>query len=260
MILLFLINFSYKIDGYFTLRYDKEIYLYGSEVNFRFIFGEDYDRLLIFLQIPFTSHFNHHFWQHYGDGYIHLKSPMGNLNLKIGRFDIPFSLLKYYDTHFLIFQPLYEDALGYKKNIGTTLFGYLKDFLFDINYSFKDKKLANPIFTLRFGLDKEKIKTGFSFLKEREKFISLDMNLIHLLFDFQSELIYSWDKKKGIFLTINFTPFWELETKFSYKYWEKENNFNLELAKDWKIFELRGALDYLLEKEIKPIIQLNFKI
>ncbi len=261
MILLFLIlSFSYKIDGYFTWRYEKELYLHGSEINFRFILGEDFDRLIIFLQVPFTSHFSHHFWQHYGDEYLYLKNSMGNLNLKIGRFDIPFSLLKYYDTHFLFFQPLYEDVLSYKKTIGATFFGYIKDFLFDFNYSFKNWELKEPIFTLRFGLDKEKGKFGFTFLKEKEKFIALDLNLIYLIFDFKSELVYSLKKSKGIFLILTFIPIWELETKLGYKYWEKENNFNLELTKNWRFLELKLGFNYLFKKEFKPIIQGNFKI
>lgn len=261
ILLLFLLNFSYKINGYFTWRYDKEFYLYGSEINFRFIFGEDYDRLLIFLQIPFTSSFTHHFWQHYGDGYFHLKNPMGNLNLKIGRFDIPFSLLKYYDTHFLIFQPLYEDVLGYKKNIGVSLFGYCKDFLFDFNYSFKNWNIKNSISIFRFGLEKEKTKLGFTFLKEEEeKFAVFDINIVYLLFDFKGEIIYSFKKKKGIFGAVTFTPFGELETKFGYKYWEKENNFNLELTKNYQFLELKLGINYLFKKEFKPIIQGNFKI
>ncbi|MEO0096478.1 MAG: hypothetical protein ABIK78_00020 [candidate division WOR-3 bacterium] len=261
IILLFLLfNFSYKIDGYFTWRCDKEFILHGSEIDFRFVFGEDYDRLLIFFQIPFASHFNNHFWQHYGDEYFYLKSPMGILNLKIGRFDIPFSLLKYYETHFLIFQPLYEDVLGYKKNIGVSFFGYLKDFLFDFNYSFSDWEFKNLVFTLRLGLDKEKSKFGFTFLKEKEKFAAFDINLIYLLFDLKSEFVYSFTKKKGIFFVLTFIPFWELETKFGYKYWEKENNLNLELAKDWRFLELKLGINYLFKKEFKPIIQGNFKI
>lgn len=261
MILLFLIfSFSYKIDGYFTWRYERKFYLHGSEIDFRFTWGEDFDRLIIFLQFPFTSNFSHHFWQHYGDEYFYLKSPMGDLNLKMGRFDIPFSLLKYYDTHFLLFQPLYEDVLGYKKNIGASFFGYIKDFLFDFNYSFKNWELREPIFTFRLGLDKEKNKLGFTFLKEKEKFIALDINFIYLLFDFKGELVYSLKKEKGIFLIITFIPIWELETKFGYKYWKKENNFSLELTKNWKFLELKLGFNYLLKKEFIPIIQGNFKI
>uniref|UniRef100_A0A7V3ZV76 Uncharacterized protein n=1 Tax=candidate division WOR-3 bacterium TaxID=2052148 RepID=A0A7V3ZV76_UNCW3 len=43
-----LINLSYKINGYFTMRYQKEFYLHGAEINFQFTLGEDYDRLIIF--------------------------------------------------------------------------------------------------------------------------------------------------------------------------------------------------------------------
>ncbi|MEO0101298.1 MAG: hypothetical protein ABIK84_02735 [candidate division WOR-3 bacterium] len=260
MILLFLLfNFSYEIDGYFTWRMKKELYLHGSEIDFRFVLGEDFDRLIIFFQIPFTANFSPHFWHHYGDEYFYLKSPMGNLNLQMGRFDIPFSLLKYYDTHFILFQPLYEDALGYKKNIGTSFSGYIKDFLFDFNYSFKDWELRDPIFTLRLGLDKERGKLGVTFLKEKEKFIALDLNFIYLIFDFKSELVYALNKAKGVFLIITFIPIWELETKLGYKYWE-ENNFNLELTKNWKFLELKLGVNYLLREGFRPIIQGNFKI
>jgi len=259
--LFFITNFSSKVDGYFTIRYHKEIYLHGSEINFQFLFGEDYDRLLIFLQLPFTSHFNHHFWHHYGDEYIYLKKPMGNLNLKIGRFDIPFSLLKYYETHFLLFQPLYEDFLGYKKNFGAALDGYLKDFVFDINYSFQDLKTMRPIFTLRLGIDQDKFKGGLSFLKDKEKFLALDINLLYLIFDLNGEFLYSFNKKKGIFFAFSFIPFWELETKFSYKYDGKNNILNWEISKDLiKIINLRMAFDYLPDKKFQPIFQINFKI
>lgn len=258
-----LINLSYKINGYFTMRYQKEFYLHGAEINFQFTLGEDYDRLIIFLQIPFSSHLNSHFWHHYGDEYVYLKQPMGNLNLKIGRFDIPFSLLKYYDTHFLLFQPLYEDFLGFKKNFGAALDGYLKDFVFDINYSFKDLKTMIPILTFRLGIEQNKFKSGLSFLKEKEKFFALDINFNYFIFNLNGEFIYflNKNKKKGIFFTSSFVPFWELEMNFGYKYNGENNILNLEISKDWiKLVNLRMALNYLMNKNWQIIFQLNLKI
>jgi len=261
ILIYFLINFSYKIDGYFTMRYQKEFYLHGSEINCRFILEEDYERLIIFLQIPFSSHFNSHFWHHYGDEYLYLKQPMGNLNLRIGRFDIPFSLLKYYSTHFLLFQPLYEDLLGFKKNFGAALDSYLKDFVFDINYSFKDLKKMVSILTFRVGIEQNKFKGGLSFLKEEENFFAVDINLIYFIFDLNGEFVYALNKKKGIFFTLSFQPFWELETNFGYKYNGKDNILNLEISKDLiKIINLRMALNYLMNKNFQPIFQINWKI
>uniref|UniRef100_A0A7V3ZVH5 Uncharacterized protein n=1 Tax=candidate division WOR-3 bacterium TaxID=2052148 RepID=A0A7V3ZVH5_UNCW3 len=120
-----------------------------------------------------------------------------------------------------------------------------------------------PILIFRLGIEQNKFKSGLSFLKEKEKFCALDINFNYFIFNLNGEFIYflNKNKKKGIFFTSSFVPFWELEMNFGYKYNGENNILNLEISKDWiKLVNLRMALNYLMNKNWQIIFQLNLKI
>ena len=148
---------------------DMMFILHGAELNIKYTYAnESGDRLLAFVQIPYSTHFKTDmFLEHYGDAYLIVKGSLKQPNIRIGRFDIPFGLIKNFDSHTTLLQQLFYKSLGIKKDIGAEVFGFYKMFTYDISFtqgfnSFQKPRNDHPI-TLRLGLDNDAVKLGISY-------------------------------------------------------------------------------------------------
>ncbi len=178
LILLFgipLLIFALDVNGAIDTRLeiadfkDPQFMLHGAELNIKSSYADQSgDRLIFTLQIPYSPHWKTEmFLYHYGDVYAIVKGALGRPNIKIGRFDIPFGLLKTFDSHFTLLPQLFDQGLGIKKDIGAQVFGYYKILTYDISFTqgFNRWEMARndrPI-TARIGLENDAIKCGISY-------------------------------------------------------------------------------------------------
>lgn len=177
--LLVIVSLTYgitDINGAFDQRIvsndfdDYNYVLHGAEINIKYTYADQSgDRLILAVQIPFSSHWKTDmFLYHYGDAYLILKGRLGEPNIRIGRFDIPFGLLKTFDSHFSLLPQIFDRSLGLKKDIGAEVFGYYKMLTYDVSFthgfnSWNTSRNDRPI-TARIGLEIEAIKCGISYL------------------------------------------------------------------------------------------------
>ena len=113
--------------------------IHGAEVNFKYIFqGESGDWATLVLQASYSpdfDFFSREFNYHYGDKYFVLKGPRGQVNLKLGKFVVPFGNLQYYVSHLLVLQPMFARSLGIREDIGLEVGGYFKDYEYDMSFT-----------------------------------------------------------------------------------------------------------------------------
>ncbi len=224
---------------------DYEFTLHGSEINLRYTYSDlRGDRLIFFLQIPYSSHLaSEMFFHHYGDAYLLLRGQLGEPNIRIGRFDIPFGILKTLDTHFSLLPYLYSYGLGVKKDIGAAVFGYYKILTYDLAFTQGFNNLTSPRMdkpiTIRLGLETEGLKAGLSILAstmmEKKIFRRLGIDIEKNInpFVLRAEII-SGDKPegKGFSLLLDFPFFFGSEGKVTYLLWTEEKtyaNYGVEL-------------------------------
>jgi len=125
-------------DGQGKINSDNFL-IHGVEVNFKYIFqGESGDWATLVLQASYSpdfDFFSREFNYHYGDKYLVLKGPRGQVNLKLGKFVVPFGNLQYYVSHLLILQPMFARSLGIREDIGLGIGGYFKDYEYDMSFT-----------------------------------------------------------------------------------------------------------------------------
>lgn len=260
---------------------NTDLSLHGAEINLRYTYSDDMgDRLLLFFQIPYSSHLgSDKFFQHYGDVYLILKGRLGEPNIRLGRFDIPFGLIKTTDIHFSLLPYLYDLSLETKKDIGAEIFGEYKFMNYNLAITRGFNRLAAPRFdmplSLRVGIDLVSIdlKTGASFLSSTMtqsandfRRFGFDIEKRFNPFIFTIELVYG-DKPKGqgFSLLLDFPSFFATDGKMIYRQWdytESAKNIGAELKKDLSFLTFGigfiWSLNQTREKEL--ILQTEVKI
>jgi hypothetical protein len=283
---------NYQITGALDSRFmfndnqskiNKDNFLiHGVEVNFRYIFqGESGDWATLVLQgsySPDFDYFSREFNYHYGDIYFVLKGPKGQVNLKIGKFVIPFGNLQYYTSHLLILQPMFQRSLGIREDIGIGVGGYFKDYEYDLSFTngrhdgridFKNEGL----FIFRLGKSNGDLKYGLSLLSggapEGEYMLGMMMkkdekvNFVHknrLGFDIQypfraftlrGETVFGIDEKinvGGFYLGTDYEITPKILASLKYDFWDPDFK-----NKDY-IIDSGLGLSYRMNKYITPRI------
>jgi hypothetical protein len=141
--------------------------LRGAFLNLRQVFSDSTgDRVMLVIQFDFEDNFTE---SHFYNTYLHLKGPLGKVNLKVGRYIVPFGLLAYYDTERLLIQTLDPVSLGIKTDVGAQLFGFYHRWDYAISLSngagqrWSDLD-NNKLMIARFGSEWDDLKLGLSYL------------------------------------------------------------------------------------------------
>jgi len=227
---------------------DMMFALHGAELNIKYTYAnESGDRLLAFVQIPYSSHIKSDmFLEHYGDAYLIVKGSLKQPNIRVGRFDIPFALIKTFDSHTTLLPQLFDKSLGLKKDIGAEVFGFYKMFTYDVSFtqgfnSFDMPRNDKPI-TARIGIETDAIKGGVSYLKATH---SMDGEMKRISIDFEKninpivvrgEAVLGKDPDgKGFSVIMDFPFFFGIEGRGSGLLWKDNANYQaygIELRKE----------------------------
>jgi len=266
-----LLTFSIDISGAVDTRLEindfKDVMyaLHGAEVNIKYTYADESgDRLLAFVQIPYSSHFKSDmFLEHYGDAYLVIKGSLEQPNIRIGRFDIPFGLLKTFDSHFSLAPQLFDRSLGLKKDIGAEVFGYYKIFTYDISFtqgfnSFEKPRNDQPI-TFRLGLDNDAVKCGMSYLnathsmgdmaKTKRIGIDIEKNINPIILRGEAVIGREPDGK-GFTLMLDFPFFFGIEGRGTGLLWNNKTSYQgygIEFKKDFSFLTIGAG--FVVEKE-----------
>jgi hypothetical protein len=252
---------------------DAMYVLHGAELNIKYTYAnEGGDRLLAFVQVPYSSHINSDmFLEHYGDAYLIVKGSLKQPNIRIGRFDIPFGLIKTFDSHTTLLPQLFDKSLGLKKDIGVEVFGFYKIFTYDISFtqgfnSFDMPRNDKPI-TARLGIETDAIKGRVSYLNTTH---SMDGEMKRIGIDFEkninpivirSEAVLGKDPDgKGFSVIIDFPFFLGIEGSGSGLIWKENTSYQalgLELRKE--ISFLTIGLGFIHTREITNKNQVIFQ-
>jgi len=254
---------------------DMRYVLHGAEVNIKYTYAnEGGDRLLAFVQVPYSSHFKSDmFLEHYGDAYLVVKGSLRQPNIRIGRFDIPFGLIKNFDSHTTLLPQLFDKNLGLKKDIGAEIFGYYKILTYDLAFtqgfnSFEKTRNDRPI-TARIGLESEAINCGISYYNATHsmgsmaqmKKVGIDVEKNINPFVVRGEAVLGKDPDgKGISVMLDFPFFLGIEGNGSGLIWKEITSyqaFGLELRKD--ISFLTIGIGFIQTREITNKNQVIFQ-
>lgn len=130
-------------------------------LNFRKVISENgADRWVFVLQGDSGENFKDPF--PYQD-YLQLKGPLGKWNVRVGRFIVPFGLLKTYDSERLILRTNEPVTLGIKLDEGIEVLGYTDRY--DYSFAFTNgSRAGGNVFVARVGTEGEESIKGFSVL------------------------------------------------------------------------------------------------
>ncbi len=243
---------SLQLSGGFDTRYRKTngepntFELHGAFLNMRKVFSDELgDRLILVTQYDFEDNFQE---SHFYYTYAQLKGPLGKINLRIGRYVLPFGLLKYYDTERLLLQTMEKQTIDIKTDVGAQVFGYLDD----LDYAFsvtngvglywKDVD-ENKLIIARIGLNFDDNRFGLSYLNGRifapatsefpveeysyKRLIAFDLQQYVDLFTIRGELTYGRvdaENTGGGFAGIDYALLPNLDANFKYALWNTGRN------------------------------------
>lgn len=238
---------SLQVSSGFDTRYMKTngepntFELRGAFINLRKVFSDELgDRLILVTQYDFEDNFQE---SHFYYTYAQLKGPLGAINLRVGRYVLPFGLLAYYDTERLLLQTLERQSLGIKTDVGAQVFGYVGDIDYALSLSngvgryWKDID-DNKLGIARLGLNWEDTKFGLSYLNgrvftpmtrefpsESNKYTqryAVDIEYYYDLFTVRSELLYGREEGKAVgggFLQVDYFFLASLDVNLKYSAW-----------------------------------------
>ena len=283
---------NYQITGALDSRfmlYDNQgkikrdnFLIHGAEVNFKYIFqGESGDWAALVVQASYSpdfDFFSREFNYHYGDKYFVLKGPRGQVNLKLGKFVVPFGNLQYYVSHLLILQPMFTRSLGTREDIGVEVGGYFKDYEYDLSFTNGrgDGRISlknEGLFIFRIGRTNGDLRYGISgliggapegeymigmMMREEEKInyvhknrLGFDIQYPYREFTLRGELIVGRDEKVnvgGFYLGGDYELTPKILASLKMNYWDP----NLK-AKDY-IIDAGLGLGYRINKYVTPRI------
>lgn len=233
-----------QLSGGADLRYQAEspgpddVQLKGLFLNSRKVFADaSGDRLILVGQLDAENNFED---VRLYNAYVQLKGPLGHVNLRLGRYILPFGLLAYYDTERLLVQSLDPLSLGIKLDLGAQVLGYFGPLDYAVSVSqgtgkgFNDPD-GNKLLTTRVGMQGENGRAGISYLDgqvivDPDEFpvpgsfdrrrVALDGEWSWQAWTLRGELISGRDDGEsvsgGILLAdYEFTPAWSLNSKLA---------------------------------------------
>lgn len=177
-----LLSLSGGFDARFLLQdyQPNSFILRGAFLNLRQVFSDSTgDRVMLVIQFDFEDDFTE---SHFYNTYLHLKGPLGKVNLKVGRYIVPFGLLAYYDTERLLIQTLDPVSLGIKTDVGAQLFGFYHRWDYALSLSngageqWSDLD-NNKLMIARLGSEWNGLKLGLSYLNG--KILASDAHTIY---------------------------------------------------------------------------------
>jgi len=281
-----LIMFAMDISGAIDARLEKTsgqdimFMLHGAEVNFRYTYANlTGDRLILAFQIPYSSDWKTDmFLYHYGDAYMIVKGALGKPNLKVGRFDIPFGLIKNFDSHTTLLPQLFDRGLGLKKDIGAQVFGYYRMLVYDLSFTQGFNRWDNPRndhpIIARVGLDNDAIKLGISYYNSthvmtgmgemRRVGLDIEKNINPLILRGEA-MLGDNPSGKGFNLMIDFPFFFGIEGRGSGSLWkdsETYQSYGIELRKEISFMTIGLGLlrEKMTDTKTEAVLQTIIKI
>lgn len=138
--------------------------LEGLFLNLRRIVSEkEADRWILVLQTDSGENFKE---PHLYQTYAQLKGPLGQWNVRAGRYIVPFGLLSSYDTERLVLRTIEPLTIGLKLDEGVQVHGFTQrfDYAFSLTEGVKEH---NPVFIGRIGREVGEAAYGWSILVGR---------------------------------------------------------------------------------------------
>lgn len=109
----------------------SKIYLFGEELNYEY----DMPAGSLFLQGLNQTPKGERSDFRLGEAWLNLRFLDDSLLIKVGRFPLPFGLNSFYDAHFAVIQPLYQQSLGLRLDEGVSISGSYGPYLFTLSAS-----------------------------------------------------------------------------------------------------------------------------
>jgi len=143
--------------------------LHGAFVNLRQVISDDSgDRYILVGQVDANDNFEE--LEAY-QVYAQVKGPLGRINLRAGRYILPFGLLANLDTERQLIQTQEAVTLGIKLDAGVQVFGFTGPFDYALSVSQGTGELDDPdsnkLLVARLGMQGEDRRWGLSYLDGR---------------------------------------------------------------------------------------------
>lgn len=244
-----------QVSGGFDNRYRKAnrepntFELHGAFLNLRTVFSDELgDRLILVTQYDFEDNFRE---SHFYYTYAQIKGPLGKINLRIGRYVVPFGLLTYYDTERLLLQTLEKQSLGIKTDVGAQVFGFVSDLDYAVSISngvgryWKDID-ENKLVIARLGLTGQDTRLGLSYLNGRiftpmtrefpvesnkyRQHLALDLEHFFDLFIIRAEILHGSEEAitvGGGFLGVDYSIGPTIDVNLKYAVWSTRTTIHL---------------------------------
>lgn len=145
---------------------EEGIKLHGAFLNLRHVISDDSgDRYILVGQVDANDNFEE--LEAY-QVYAQVKGPLGRINLRAGRYILPFGLLANLDTERQLIQSLEPLSLGIKLDTGVQVFGFSGPFDYAVSVSQGTGELDDPdnnkLLVARLGMQGEEGRWGLSYL------------------------------------------------------------------------------------------------
>lgn len=119
------------LDARWVSNDQSHIYLFGEELNYKYEMPAGSIYLQGLNQTPKGERSDFRL----GEAWFDLKFLDNILVIKVGRFPLPFGLNSFYDSHFEVIQPLYQQSLGLRLDEGASVSGSYGPYLFTFSAS-----------------------------------------------------------------------------------------------------------------------------
>lgn len=145
---------------------EEGVRLHGAFLNLRHVISDKSgDRYILVGQVDAKDNFEEfEAYQFYGQ----VKGPLGRINLRAGRYILPFGLLANLDTERQLIQSLESLSLGIKLDTGVQVFGFTGPFDYAVSVSQGTGKLddqdGNKLLVARVGRQAEYSRWGLSYM------------------------------------------------------------------------------------------------
>lgn len=145
---------------------EEGVRLHGAFVNLRQVISDETgDRYILVGQVDANNNFEE--LEAY-QVYAQVKGPLGRVNLRAGRYILPFGLLANLDTERQLIQTLEPLSLGIKLDTGVQVFGFTGPLDYAVSVSQGTGTLDDPddnkLLVARLGMQREDGRWGLSYL------------------------------------------------------------------------------------------------
>jgi len=145
---------------------EEDIRLHGAFANLRHVISDKSgDRYILVGQVDANNNLDElEAYQVYGQ----VKGPLGRINLRTGRYILPFGLLANLDTERQLIQTQEAVTLGIKLDTGVQVFGFTGPFDYAVSVSQGTGELddqdSNKLLVARLGMQNEDWRWGLSYM------------------------------------------------------------------------------------------------